>query len=52
MVEGRREGDIAACWADPTKARTELGWRAELGIDEMCASSWNWQRQNPNGYPE
>ena len=52
VVEGRREGDIAACWADPTKARTELGWRAELGIDEMCASSWNWQRQNPNGYPE
>ena len=52
VVEGRRAGDIAACWADPTKARTELGWRAELGIDEMCASSWNWQRQNPNGYPE
>ena len=52
VVEGRRAGDVAACWADPTKARTELGWRAELGIDEMCASSWNWQRQNPNGYPE
>ena len=44
--------DVAACWADPAKAREELGWRAELGIDEMCASSWNWQRQNPNGYPE
>ena len=52
VVEGRRAGDVAACWADPAKARTELGWRAELGIDEMCASSWNWQRQNPNGYPE
>ena len=52
VVEKRREGDIAECWADPTKAREELGWQAELGIDEMCASSWNWQRQNPNGYPE
>ena len=52
VVEGRRAGDVAACWADPAKAREELGWRAELGIDEMCASSWNWQRQNPNGYPE
>ena len=52
VVEGRRAGEVAACWADPAKAREELGWRAELGIDEMCASSWNWQRQNPNGYPE
>ena len=42
----------ATVYGDPAKAREELGWRAELGIDEMCASSWNWQRQNPNGYPE
>ncbi len=52
VVDGRREGDVASCWADPTKAREKLGWRAELGIDEMCASSWNWQQQNPDGYPE
>ena len=52
VVEGRRAGDVAACWADPAKAREELGWRAELGIDEMCASSWKWQHQNPNGYAE
>ena len=52
VVEKRREGDIAECWADPTKAREELGWQAELGIDEMCASSWKWQQQNPNGYAE
>lgn len=52
VVEKRREGDIATCWADPAKAWEELGWRAELGIDEMCASSWNWQQKNPNGYAE
>ncbi len=46
----RRPGDIAACYADATKAKNELGWTAELGIDEMCASSWNWQIKNPNGY--
>lgn len=46
----RRPGDIAACYADATKAKNELGWIAELGIDEMCASSWNWQIKNPNGY--
>ena len=35
---------------DPAKAREELGWSAQLGIEEMCASSWKWQSQNPNGY--
>ena len=49
-ITARRSGDIAECYADPTKAREELGWEAKLGIDEMCASSWKWQSMNPNGY--
>ena len=52
VVDPRRPGDIAACYADPTRAREELGWTAQYGIDEMCASSWNWQRKNPNGYKD
>jgi len=48
----RRPGDIAVCYSDPTKAQRELGWRAERGIEKMCADSWNWQRNNPNGYGE
>ena len=36
--------------ADPTKAKNELGWVAEYGIEEMCADSWNWQKKNPDGY--
>ncbi len=50
VIEARRPGDIAACYADPAKARDELGWSAQLGIEEMCASSWKWQSMNPNGY--
>lgn len=46
----RRPGDIASCYSDPTKAFEELGWKAERGIEEMCADSWRWQKQNPNGY--
>lgn len=49
-VGPRRGGDIAACYADPAKARDELGWEAQYGIEEMCASSWKWQSENPNGY--
>ena len=49
-VKPRRAGDIAACYADASKAKRELGWKAELGIDEMCSSLWKWQTQNPNGY--
>lgn len=48
----RREGDIAKCFADASKAYEVLGWRAEKGIDEMCEDSWRWQSQNPNGYEE
>ncbi|WP_229359172.1 UDP-glucose 4-epimerase GalE [Halomonas salipaludis] len=46
----RREGDLAAFWADPQKAQRELGWRARRGLGEMMADTWRWQRQNPNGY--
>lgn len=49
-VVPRRPGDIGECYADPTKAEKELGWKAEKGIDEMCIDSWRWQSQNPNGY--
>ncbi|MGN1104693.1 MAG: UDP-glucose 4-epimerase GalE [Candidatus Coproplasma sp.] len=49
-IKPRRPGDIAACYADASKAKKELGWEAKLGIEEMCASSWNWQTKNPNGY--
>jgi UDP-glucose 4-epimerase len=46
----RRPGDIAACYASVDKAKNELGWEAKLGVDEMCASMWKWQTQNPDGY--
>ena len=46
----RRAGDIASCYADPAKAAKELGWQAELGLDEMCRDGWNWQKNNPEGY--
>ena len=49
-IDPRRPGDIAECYADPTKAKNELGWVAEYGIEEMCADSWNWQKNNPDGY--
>lgn len=50
VVDPRRAGDIAECYADPSKAARELGWVAEYGIEEMCADSWNWQSKNPDGY--
>ena len=50
VVDPRRPGDIAACYADPAKAREELGWEARYGIEEMCQSSWKWQSMNPDGY--
>jgi UDP-glucose 4-epimerase len=49
-IEGRRAGDIASCYADPSKAKKELDWSVDRGIDEMCADSWHWQSSNPNGY--
>ena len=50
VIDPRRPGDIAECYADPSKAKRELGWEAEYGIEEMCADSWNWQQKNPDGY--
>lgn len=49
-IKPRRPGDIASCYADASKAEKELGWKARYGIDEMCLSSWNWQKNNPKGY--
>ena len=49
-IKPRREGDIATCYCDPQKARAELGWEARYGIAEMCADTWRWQSQNPDGY--
>ncbi len=49
-VVGRRPGDIAACWADPSLAEAELGWTATRSLDEMCADGWRWQEGNPEGY--
>lgn len=46
----RRPGDIGICYANPAKAKSELGWIATRGIDEMCKDSWRWQSNNPNGY--
>ena len=50
QIVARRTGDVAACYADPAKAKAELGWIAERGIDQMCADSWAWQSKNPHGY--
>ena len=51
-IKPRRPGDIATCYSDPAKAERELGWKAQYGIDEMCRDSWNWQKNNPNGYEQ
>ena len=51
-IKPRREGDIAMCYADPSKAAKVLGWKAERGLDEMCEGTWRWQSQNPGGYEE
>jgi UDP-glucose 4-epimerase len=49
-LQPRRPGDVAACWADPARARDLLGWRAKLDLNRMCADSWRWQQQNPHGF--
>ena len=51
-IKPRRPGDIATCYCDPGKAERELGWKAQYGIKEMCADSWRWQKNNPNGYED
>lgn len=52
QIEGRRAGDIATCYADPTLAYNLIGFKAEKNLDDMCASALNWQMKNPDGYPE
>ena len=52
QIKPRRAGDIATCYADPSKAKAELHWEAMRGIQEMCEDSWRWQSQNPDGYGE
>lgn len=49
-IKPRRPGDIATCYCDPAKAKAELGWEAQYGIEEMCRDAWNWQKNNPEGY--
>lgn len=51
-IKPRRAGDIATCYADPALAKEELGWVAEKNLEDMCADSWRWQKNNPEGYPE
>ena len=51
-IVARRPGDIATCYANPAKAKDELNWSAERGLEVMCADAWRWQSQNPNGFDE
>ncbi len=51
-IKPRRAGDIATCYCDPSKAKEELGWEAQYDIYDMCRDSWNWQKNNPNGYED
>ncbi|MEZ8824796.1 UDP-glucose 4-epimerase GalE [Vibrio amylolyticus] len=50
-IVDRRAGDIAECWADPSKAMKELDWKAERTLEEMTQDTWRWQSSNPEGYP-
>ena len=52
QIVGRRAGDIATCYADPTKSKEVLGWTAQETLADMCRDSWNWQQKNPEGYGE
>ena len=49
-ISARRPGDLPAYYADSSRAQAELNWRAEHTLDDICASTWRWQSQNPNGY--
>ncbi len=50
VIAPRRPGDLATCYADPSKSRKILGWVAEKNLEDMCRDSWNWQKNNPQGY--
>jgi UDP-glucose 4-epimerase len=49
-IVGRRAGDVAACWSDPTRAAELFGWRSQRDLVQMCRDAWNWQVKNPDGY--
>jgi len=50
VIDPRRPGDIAMCYADPARAKEVLGWTAEKNLEDMCRDGWNWQSKNPEGY--
>jgi UDP-glucose 4-epimerase len=52
VIAPRRPGDVDECYADSSKAAKMLGWKAEKTLEDMCADTWNWQKNNPNGYAE
>ncbi len=52
QIKPRRDGDIASCYACADKAEKELKWKAKFNLEDMCASQWNWQKNNPNGYAQ
>jgi UDP-glucose 4-epimerase len=52
QIDPRRPGDVAICYADPTRAKTLLNWQAQYDLATMCADTWRWQSQNPNGYEQ
>ena len=51
-IVDRRPGDLASVYSDPSKAKAELNWVAEKNLEDMCADSYKWQHQNPNGYED
>jgi UDP-glucose 4-epimerase len=51
-IVGRRAGDIAQCWADPSLAEQLLNWDAKRSLDDMCTDAWRWQHMNPAGYSD
>ena len=50
VIDPRRPGDVAACYADPAKAARVLNWKARKNLADMCADAWRWQQMNPDGY--
>ena len=52
VIQPRRAGDVAVCYSDASKAEKVLNWRAEFDLQDMCRDSWNWQKNNPNGYDD
>lgn len=52
QIVARREGDVAQCWADPSRAQRDLHWRAQLDLTRMCEDTWRWQQMNPKGYQD